>query len=168
MNSPSIKHSHTIGSLGVNHRQNGWVAKHSAKVKLIAWPSNQLFLHQSQLVTKVSKSSNSYFWAWNADNAILCALWQKMCCKVMEIVLNNLLLQSAMLLQCSVLETLNEAIVGCLGGLASLLIWLLLLPGASPHTVCCHVTLGHLTNTNTNTKTNANTNKTQNTNTSYG
>ena len=72
MNSPSIKHSHTIGSLGVNHRQNGWVAKHSAKVKLIAWPSNQLFLHQSQLVTKVSKSSNSYFWAWNADNAILC------------------------------------------------------------------------------------------------
>ena len=85
----------------------------------------------------------------------------KMCCKVIQNVLNNLLLQSAMLLQCSVLETLNEAIVGCLGGLASLLIWLLLLPGASPHTVCCHVTLGHLTNTNTNTNTytNANTNK---------
>ena len=90
-----------------------------------------------------------------------------MCCKVIEIVLNNLLLQSAMLLQCSVLETLNEAIVGCL---ASLLIWLLLLPGASPHTVCCHVTLGHLTNTNTKTKTkiNTNTNKTRDTNAKFG
>ena len=77
--------------------------------------------------------------------------------------MNNLLLQSAMLLQYSVLETLNEAIVGCL---ASLLIWLLLLPGASPHTVCCHVTLGRLTNTNT--KTNANTNKTQYTNAKVG
>ena len=164
MNSPSIKH--TIGSLGVNHRQNGWVAKHLQKWNsLPAWASNQLFLHQSQLVTKVSKRSNSYFWAWNADYAILCVLWQKMCCKVIEIVLNNLLLQSAMLLQYSVLETLNEAIVGCL---ASLLIWLLLLPGASPHTVCCHVTLGHLTNTNTNTKTNANTNKTQYTNAKVG